>query len=172
MASAARGDHVAPAPRSNLACSACALESGPWQGWRAPPGREGSRVSGSQQFSLLARASREEGALPCLSEGKDGAAGGRTWGKETVFRAEVMGVPGGCGVLTNFPLRPVFFLIHKMGDEGTVSYVRAKSLQSCLTLCNPMDCSLPGSSVHGILQARVLEWVAMPSSRGSSRPRD
>ena len=48
----------------------------------------------------------------------------------------------------------------------------AKSLQSCLTLCIPMDCSLPGSSVHGILQARILEWVAVPSSRGSSRPRD
>ena len=39
--------------------------------------------------------------------------------------------------------------------------------QSCPTLCNPMDCSPPGSSVHGILQARTLEWVAMPSSRGS-----
>ena len=38
--------------------------------------------------------------------------------------------------------------------------------QSCLTLCNPMDCSRPGSSIHGILQARILEWVAMPSSRG------
>ena len=48
----------------------------------------------------------------------------------------------------------------------------AKSLQSCLTLCDPMDCSPPGSSVHGILQARILEWVAMPSSRGSSKPRD
>ena len=44
--------------------------------------------------------------------------------------------------------------------------------QSCLTLCNPTDCSPPGSSVHGILQARMLEWVAMPSSRGSSQPRD
>ena len=42
----------------------------------------------------------------------------------------------------------------------------AKSLQSCLTLFDPIDCSLPGSSVHGILQARILEWVAMPSSRG------
>ena len=51
-------------------------------------------------------------------------------------------------------------------------YVCAESLQSCLTLCNPIDCSLPGSSVHGILQARTLEWVAMPSSRGSSWPRD
>ena len=44
--------------------------------------------------------------------------------------------------------------------------------QLCLTLCNPMDCSLPGSSVHGILQARILEWVAISFSRGSSWPRD
>ena len=46
------------------------------------------------------------------------------------------------------------------------------SLQLCPTLCDPMDCSPPGSSVHGILQTRRLEWVAMPSSRGSSRDRD
>ena len=45
-------------------------------------------------------------------------------------------------------------------------------LQSYPTLCNPMDSSPPGSSVHGILQARILEWVAMPCSRGSSGPRD
>ena len=44
-------------------------------------------------------------------------------------------------------------------------------LQSCLTLCDPIDYSLPGSSVHGILQARKLELVAMPSSRGSFQPR-
>ena len=44
--------------------------------------------------------------------------------------------------------------------------------QSCPTLCDPRDCSPPGSSVHGLLQARILEWVAMPSSRGSSQPRD
>ena len=44
--------------------------------------------------------------------------------------------------------------------------------QSCPTLCNPMDCSLPGSSVHGILQARILEWVATSFPRGSSPPRD
>ena len=47
-----------------------------------------------------------------------------------------------------------------------------RSLQSCPTLWDPMDCSLLASSVHGILQARILEWVAMPSSRGSSQPRD
>ena len=45
------------------------------------------------------------------------------------------------------------------------AYMHAKSLQSCLTLCDPMDCNPPGSSVHGILQAGILEWVAMPSSR-------
>ena len=42
--------------------------------------------------------------------------------------------------------------------------------QTCPTLCNPMDCSLPGSSVHGILQARILEWILFSS--GSSKPRD
>ena len=44
--------------------------------------------------------------------------------------------------------------------------------QSCLTLCDPMDYSLTGSSVHGIFQARVLEWVAISFSRGSSQHRD
>ena len=44
--------------------------------------------------------------------------------------------------------------------------------KSCLTLGNPMDCSQPGSSVYGISQARILEWVAISFSRGSTRPRD
>ena len=44
--------------------------------------------------------------------------------------------------------------------------------QSCPTLCNPMDCSPPGSSIHVILQAGILKWVAISPSRGSSRPRD
>ena len=44
--------------------------------------------------------------------------------------------------------------------------------QSCLTLCSPSDCSLPGSSIHGIFKARVLVWVAISFSRGSSWPRD
>ena len=48
----------------------------------------------------------------------------------------------------------------------------AKSLQLCPTLCDPMDCSLPVSSVHGILQARIPEWIAISFSRGSSQPRD
>ena len=50
--------------------------------------------------------------------------------------------------------------------------VKVLITQSSLTLCEPMDCGPPSSSVHGILQARILEWVAMPFSRGSSRPRE
>ena len=50
--------------------------------------------------------------------------------------------------------------------------MHAKLLQLCSTLCNPVDCSLLGFSVHGVIQARILEWVAMPSSKGSSQPRN
>ena len=50
--------------------------------------------------------------------------------------------------------------------------VCAQSLQWCLTLCDPVDCSPPGFSVHGVLQAIPPEWVALPLSRGSSWPRD
>ena len=50
--------------------------------------------------------------------------------------------------------------------------VKVLVTQMCLTLCNPRDCSSSGFSVHGILQARILEWVAIPFSRGSSWPRD
>ena len=56
-------------------------------------------------------------------------------------------------------------------DHGTVP-CHANLFYSCLALCNAMDCSLMGSSVHGIFQARILEWVAILSSRGSSQPRD
>ena len=66
------------------------------------------------------------------------------------------------------PLLPLFSVrlsSLKVKSESEVT-------QSCPTLCDPMDCSLPGSSLHGILQARVLEWGAISFSRGSSRPRD
>ena len=52
------------------------------------------------------------------------------------------------------------------------SKVKVKVAQSCLTLCDPMDRNLPGSSLHGILQTRILEWVALCFSRESSQPRD
>jgi len=57
------------------------------------------------------------------------------------------------------------------GGAGDVRMDESEVAQSCLTLCDPMDCTLTGSSVHGIFQAIVLEWIAIPFSRGSSQPR-
>ena len=59
---------------------------------------------------------------------------------------------------------------HKYCMIPQCACVHAKLLQLCPTLCDSMDCSLPGSSVHGILWARILEWVTMSSSRGSFQP--
>ena len=65
-----------------------------------------------------------------------------------------------------------YWCVKDFEEFSTTVCVHPKSLQSCPTLYDPMDCSLLGSSVHGILQARILEWIAMSSSRGSSKPRD
>ncbi|CAI9152549.1 unnamed protein product [Rangifer tarandus platyrhynchus] len=82
-----------------------------------------------------------------------------------------------CVSLILYPHQPSTFLAGSSQSViksviGDTRYVHATSLQFCLILCDPMACSLPGSSVHEILQARILEWVAISSSRGSSRPRD
>ena len=71
-------------------------------------------------------------------------------------------------------LKLPLLLFGKTLDEAfkAGSSLHAALLQSCPILFNSMDYSLPGSSVHGILQARILEWVAMPLSRGSFRPRN
>ena len=60
----------------------------------------------------------------------------------------------------------------KRGSRDKQIVHDSKSLHSCLTLCKPMDCGLPGSSVHVIIQARILEWVAISFSRGPSWPRN
>ena len=67
-----------------------------------------------------------------------------------------------------------FFFAQNLPSCGNWLKVKVKVLvtQSCLTLGDPMDCSLPGSSVQGILQARILEWVAISFTRGSSQSRD
>ena len=73
--------------------------------------------------------------------------------------------------LTKFRIVKVMvFPVVMYGCEGwtITKYVCAKLLQLCLTLCNPMDCNPPGFSVHGIFQARILEWVAISSSKGIS----
>ena len=66
----------------------------------------------------------------------------------------------------------VCMLFFQMFWHIIIQKVKLLVSQLCLTLCNPMDCSLSDSSVHGILQAIILEWVAIPFSRGSSPPRD
>ena len=79
----------------------------------------------------------------------------------------------------HFGIGSIHYLFHKLltliPKENLLSCkwkVRVLVAQSCMTLCDPVDCSLSGSSVHVILQARVLEWVAIPCSKGSSQPRD
>ena len=64
----------------------------------------------------------------------------------------------------------VFLCVFIVNDK--INCAMCSDAQSCSTLCNPMDSSSPGSSVHGILQERILEWVIISSSRGSSRLRD
>jgi len=56
--------------------------------------------------------------------------------------------------------------------QRLLSESESEVTQSCPTLCNPMDCSLPGFSVHGIFQAKILEWGAISFSKGSAQPRD
>ena len=65
-----------------------------------------------------------------------------------------------------------FSRVSEAGILQLSARVHAKSLQLCLSLCDPVACSPPGSSMHRILQAIILEWAALPSSRGSSQPRD
>ena len=96
-------------------------------------------------------------------------------GKESAWNAGALGsIPG----LGRPPVEGNSYPLQYSGLENSMDCIvhaaaaAAKSLQSCPTLCNLKDCSSPGSSAHGILQARILEWVAMPFSRGSSRPRD
>ena len=67
---------------------------------------------------------------------------------------------------------PIQYILLHYFTKGNLILLKSEVIQSCPTLCNPMGWSLPGSSVHGILQARVLEWVAISFSRGSSWPRD
>ena len=113
-------------------------------------------------------------------------------GKESAWNAEDLGLIPGLGrspaEWNDYPLQ--YFCLENAMDKGawqaTVhriansqkglsEWARIIALlvaQSCPTLCDPMDCSPSGSSVHGILQARILVWVAMPFSRGSSWCRD
>ena len=84
--------------------------------------------------------------------------------------------PGGLQFMESQRVRHNTATKQQHGNTGRyidfMACMRAKSLQSCLTLCNPVDHSPPGSTVYGFLQARILEWVTMLSSRESSQPRN
>ena len=90
--------------------------------------------------------------LPAESQGRRSLVGFSSWGRQESDTTE----------------RLHFHVVY----IHTYTCVHAQSLQSCMTLCNPMDCSLPGSSVHGTSQARILEWAVISFSKGSSPPRD
>ena len=106
-------------------------------------------------------------------------------GRLQVFQIWGAGVSKGCapgGGRQDFPRGggggggeciPAGYFSGLLGEKSLEGKAfKKKVAQSCPTLCDPVDCSLPGPSVHGILQERILEWVAISFSRGSSRPRD
>ena len=72
-----------------------------------------------------------------------------------------------------FKLKESYYGHHNVGEKG-INKEKSESVitQLCLTVCDLMDCSMLGSSVHGIIQARILKWVAIPFSRESSQLRD
>ena len=101
-----------------------------------------------------------------------GGVGGRWQLSFSVGKCEQM-LPGGTSYNMTLPG------ISGLTWERRLQFISVSALrvcvlvaQSCPTLCDPMDCSPPGSTVHGVLQARILEWIAFPFSRGSSQPRD
>ena len=92
----------------------------------------------------------------------------RRWQPTPVF---LPGESQGRGSLVGCPSMGSHRVGHDWSDLAAAVAVAAVS-KPCPTLCYPMDCSLPGFSVHGILQTRILEWVAISFPRGSSQPRD
>ena len=103
-----------------------------------------------------------------------GRMGRETWMSGEVFLllaqpSELVSDPQDQGLWSFQRLLPISEILHCVAGHACIC---AKSLQLCLTLCDPVDCSLPSSSIHGISQARILEWVAMLSFWGSSQPRD
>ena len=129
------------------------------------PGR--SRRLGGLGISVVSRAAGACGWLPRPGGDRtcgfgDGCIAGRGW-QEAADGGKQCLSPSLCEAQ-----RPRLFFSSPASTRAS----RVLVAQLCLTLCDPMDCSPPGSSVRGVLQARVLEWVAMSFSRGSSQPRD
>ena len=140
-----------------------------------------SRARGEKQFCRI-QWELKSGQRSCLAGTKVMEdPGQRCWSKEEEIFWLLSSHP-----LIFLPVTPIYQTQRKPEGKGaqmkwSIAFspksrmcvcVCAKSPKSCPTLHNSMDCSPPASSVHGILQAKTLVWVAMSSSRGSSRPRD
>ena len=123
-----------------------------------------SRISGSW-FLWFKWLSKSYGSLDILCVLLIPLKTGELW-SYLVIRLEWMSKWGACHLQN--PKETARCCVPVIVVENLESLV----VQSCLTLYDPMDCNLPGSSIHGIFQARVLEWVAISFSRGSSRSRD
>ena len=98
-------------------------------------------------------------SLSCIGEWNGGSS-------ILAWRIPGTGEPGG------LPSIGLHRVEHDWSNLAAAAAVVVLVTQSCLTLCDPMNCNPPGFSVHGILQARILEWIAIPFFRGSSRLRD
>ena len=118
--------------------------------WPKTPPTHPLGFSGPFHSPLKKRMFRTSKCIPCID-----------WGWQNL-----VGLPAG-------PLGIVCFMseLEALCFQGYSEH-ESEVTQLCLTLCDPMDCSPPGYSVHGILQARILEWVAISSSRGSTGTRD
>ena len=132
------------------------------------------RYLGASQVTNLpvnAGDARDAGSIPGLgrSPGKEMATHSSVLAGKSYGQRNLVGYsPWGCKVSDMTELLSMHNWAHYVFKYEWVSEVT----QSCPTLCDPMDCSLPGFSIHGILQARILGWVTISFSRGSSRPRD
>ena len=146
-------------------------------GW--VPNKQRSGPMGPAYFFLLLWLGQGKGVKslgfkflfwPVLMEAQDKAISYFLYAEPNLLR-DLLSSPGGFSLLAGEGLSCA------PASLGALSLcvcicVSVLVIQSCPNLCGPMDCSQPGSSVHGILQAKIMEWVAIPFSRGASRRRD
>ncbi|CAN0423004.1 unnamed protein product [Rangifer tarandus platyrhynchus] len=150
-------------PQAHCTCCACHLEY--FCASSSPFGSQLSIPSSRKSFLTL--------PLPLQAGNSRSSLGLFALFFYNFLQTEIFRLPQRLTLTTSTNLLTFLSLCHFTGGMGLLcACVCAKSLQSSLTLCDPVDCSPPGSSVHGTLHARIRERVAMPSSRGSSRPRD
>ena len=165
------GSHRVRHDWSDLAAAAAAIYLTTWMKWtislKAQTAKVQSRINRHWKCKLIYSFREQTKSCPGKDKGVRGRDCQAAWGNS--------GRQWKCSLLWWWSQNT--YVICQTYQIINLKYVQsvwrhAKFLQLCSTLCDPMDHSPQGSSVHGILQARRLEWVAVPSSRGSSLPRD